>query len=121
MALYMGKLHLYSIQVLSPPLQECQPPRPFVWIWDSKCANKIKVFTWLLLMDRLNVRNILRRKKHKLQDNNYNCVICSSQCEETTYSSPALLVQGVGSIWASSGGLISVSFYEGRNEAVIQH
>jgi hypothetical protein len=60
-------------------------PRPYVWIWDSKCANNIKVFTWLLLMDRLNVRNILRRKRHKLQDNNYNCVICSCHYEETTF------------------------------------
>jgi hypothetical protein len=49
------------------------PPRPFVWIWDSKCCNKIKVFMWLLLMDRLNLRNILRRKKCRLEDDNYNC------------------------------------------------
>jgi hypothetical protein len=33
-------------------------------------ASKIKVFTLLLLMDQLSVRNILRRKKHKLQGNN---------------------------------------------------
>jgi hypothetical protein len=37
------------------------------WIWDSKCANKLRIFTWLLFMDRLNVRNILRRKNHKLK------------------------------------------------------
>jgi hypothetical protein len=36
-------------------------------------------------MDRLNVRNIMRRKKHKLQGNNYNCVLCPAQCEETTF------------------------------------
>jgi hypothetical protein len=62
-----------------------QPPPPLVWIWDSKCSNKIRVFVWLLLMDMLNVRNILRRKKHKLQDNNYNCPICSANVEETTF------------------------------------
>jgi hypothetical protein len=62
-----------------------QPPKAFTWIWDSKCANKIRVFTWLLLMDRLNVRNILRRKKHKLQDNNYSCVLCSLNCEEMIF------------------------------------
>jgi superfamily I DNA and/or RNA helicase len=27
---------------------DLQPPRPFIWIWDSKCSNKIKVFTWSL-------------------------------------------------------------------------
>jgi hypothetical protein len=36
-------------------------------------------------MDRLNVRNILRRKKHKLQGNNYNCVLCYENTEETTF------------------------------------
>ena len=36
-------------------------------------------------MDRLNVRNILRRKKFKLEGNNYNCVLCSQDREETTF------------------------------------
>jgi hypothetical protein len=62
-----------------------QPPIPFIWIWDSCCANKIKVFSWFLLVDRLNVRNILRRKRHKLQGNDYTCVLCSAQTEETTF------------------------------------
>jgi hypothetical protein len=53
-----------------------QPPRPFIWIWDSKCSNKIKVFSWLLMMDRLNVRNILIRKKYKLEGNDYSCPLC---------------------------------------------
>jgi hypothetical protein len=48
------------------PFKNVHPPNPFIWIWDSSCANKIRVFAWLLLMDRLDVRNILRRKKHKL-------------------------------------------------------
>jgi hypothetical protein len=37
------------------------------------------------MMDRLNVRNILRRKKFKLQGNNYSCVLCAANCEETTF------------------------------------
>jgi hypothetical protein len=36
-------------------------------------------------MDRLNVRNILRRKKHQLQGNNYNCVLCYENNEEATF------------------------------------
>jgi hypothetical protein len=36
-------------------------------------------------MDRLNVRNILRRKKHKLEGNNYNRVLCPNGREETTF------------------------------------
>jgi hypothetical protein len=61
------------------------PSRAFMWIWDSSCANKIKVFAWLLLMDRLNAINILRRKKHKLQRNDYRCVLCAAHCEETIF------------------------------------
>jgi hypothetical protein len=61
------------------------PPKPFLWIWDSRCTNKIKVFGWLLLMDRLNVRNILKRKKFKLERNDYTCVLCSRGIEETTF------------------------------------
>jgi hypothetical protein len=57
----------------------------FVWIWDPKCTNKIKVFGWLLLMDMLNVRNILKRKRYKLERNDYTCVLCSRGVEETTF------------------------------------
>jgi hypothetical protein len=67
------------------PYKNFQPPRPFIWIWESKCCNKLKVFVWLLLMDRLNVRNILRRKNYRIQGNNYNCVLCSRNVEESTF------------------------------------
>jgi hypothetical protein len=38
-----------------------------------------------MLMDRLIVQYILRRKKYKLQDNNYNSPICPANLEETTF------------------------------------
>jgi hypothetical protein len=65
------------------PYKNVQPPRPFLWIWNSSCSNEVRVFSWLLLMDRFNVRNILRRKKHKLEGNNYNCILCPNSREET--------------------------------------
>ena len=37
-------------------------PPPFAWIWKSKLHMKIKVFMWFLLADRLNTRNMLRRR-----------------------------------------------------------
>ena len=43
------------------------------------------VFTWLLLMDRLNTRSLLKRKKFKIEGDNYNCVLCVSQREETVF------------------------------------
>jgi hypothetical protein len=44
------------------PYKNVQPSAPFIWVWDSRCSNKLRVFSWLLLMDRLNTRNILKRK-----------------------------------------------------------
>ena len=67
------------------PYKFIQPPKPFIWIWDSKCANKLKVFTWLLKVVRLNTRNILRRKKSNVQGNDCNCVLCTYQQEETSF------------------------------------
>ena len=55
----------------------------FEWIWKSKCTNKWKVFAWLLLADRLNTRNLLKRKSMKLRDDDYSCLLCSTSLEET--------------------------------------
>jgi hypothetical protein len=59
-----------------------QPNRTVVWIWETKCVPKIKFFAWLLLNDRLNTRNILRRRNKVLEDG-YNCVLCHEEAEET--------------------------------------
>jgi hypothetical protein len=36
-------------------------------------------------MDRFNVQNILRRKKCKLEGNDYSCVLCHNSTEETMF------------------------------------
>jgi hypothetical protein len=59
-----------------------QPQRSVVWIWKSKCLPKIKFFGWLLLNDRLNTRNMLRRR-NKFLEEGYNCVLCQNHVEET--------------------------------------
>lgn len=56
--------------------------RPLKWIWKSKCVPKVKNFTWLPLNDRLNTRNILRRR-YKHLDEGYNCALCQDDLEET--------------------------------------
>jgi hypothetical protein len=53
----------------------------FWWLWSSSNLGKHKFFFWLLLRDRLNTRNILRRKNRNIDD--YSCVLCNSGCEET--------------------------------------
>jgi hypothetical protein len=58
---------------------------PFSGFGIQSAATNSRVFSWLLLMDRLNTRNILRRKKLKLEGNNYKCVLCSNNVEETAH------------------------------------
>jgi hypothetical protein len=55
----------------------------FSWLWSSSNLGKRKFFFWLLLRDRLSTRNILKRKKMHLDD--YNCALCTSNCEETSF------------------------------------
>jgi hypothetical protein len=53
----------------------------FRWLWSSSNLGKHKFFFWLLLRDRLNTRNLLRRKNRNLDD--YSCVLCNNGIEET--------------------------------------
>ena len=46
----------------------------FGWIWKCSCTLKFKVFGWLLLMDRLNTRDIMKRQHWIIQDD--TCVLC---------------------------------------------
>jgi hypothetical protein len=45
-------------------------------IWKSKAFPKLKVFSWLLMMDRLNTRDLMIRKHWHL-DSAPVCVICT--------------------------------------------
>ena len=56
----------------------------FTWIWKSKCTNKWKFFAWLLFTDRLNTRNMLRRRHYKLEGDVYTCLLCYSPPQEET-------------------------------------
>jgi hypothetical protein len=54
----------------------------FVWIWKSSFQPKHKFFFWLLIHDRINTRNLLKRKNMILPS--YDCVFnqCCQQEEE---------------------------------------
>ena len=58
------------------------PHDAFLWLWKSKSTPKLKFFCWLLLADRLNTRNMLRRRHFNI-GNNYSCLLCNSAPEET--------------------------------------
>jgi hypothetical protein len=52
-------------------------------LWKSKCQPKHRVFYWLWLKNRLNTRDMLRRKNMELDS--YSCENCLWQREETLY------------------------------------
>lgn len=62
--------------------KEVQVHEAFRWLWKSKCIPKIKVFGWLLLSDRLNTRNMLKRRHYNVGDD-LDCLLCEAQVEET--------------------------------------
>jgi hypothetical protein len=55
-------------------------PAPFMWIWNSACLPKHKFFFWLLLQDRLNTKELMKRKKFFVD--NQRCVLCDDNAEE---------------------------------------
>jgi hypothetical protein len=62
--------------------RECTAHIAFSWLWKSKCTPKLKFFWWLVLVDRLNTRNMLRRRNYTL-NSSYDCLMCPSPPEET--------------------------------------
>ncbi|CAO1939556.1 unnamed protein product [Urochloa humidicola] len=58
-----------------------QVPRTFTWIWKSKCTPRLKFFAWLLIVDRLNTRDMLLRRRCHLQSG-AQCVMCDQNVVE---------------------------------------
>jgi retron-type reverse transcriptase len=58
-----------------------QAPPTFSLLWNSKCIPRVKCFTWLLMVDRLNTRNMLRRRNLNVQGG-LSCVLCDLAVEE---------------------------------------
>lgn len=52
----------------------------FKWLWNASNKGNHKFFFWLLIRDRLNTRNLLRRKNMHLPY--YTCALCSAGVEE---------------------------------------
>lgn len=62
----------------------------FKWIWKSCCKSRhrfffwlffLGYFLWLVLRDRINTRNLLKRKNRQLPS--YDCKLCQAHTEET--------------------------------------
>jgi hypothetical protein len=88
--------------------RDISPHTTYGWLWKSKCIPKIKFFGWLVLSDRLNTRNMLRRR-HCYLNTGYNCMMCTNPPEETIehmlFACPfsALCWEKTGMLWHSTG------------------
>jgi hypothetical protein len=45
-------------------------------IWRSNCMSRIKFFTWLILVDRLNTKTMLTRRHIRQRDDDL-CIMCA--------------------------------------------
>lgn len=51
-------------------------------IWKSKCIMRHKVFAWLMLLDRVNTRDLLLRR-HFFIGEDHACLLCNNTALET--------------------------------------
>lgn len=58
-----------------------EPAKPLTLLWQSKSVMKLKVFLWLLLMNRHNTKELLQKKNFVIQGG-IHCVMCNSMVTE---------------------------------------
>jgi hypothetical protein len=62
--------------------RNCSTPKHVSDIWKSKCVMKHKVFAWLMLIDRINTRDMLKRRNFNI-GLNHSCMTCGTGVTET--------------------------------------
>jgi hypothetical protein len=109
---HKGYLQIIGINYASPIFQ---------WMCKSCVMGKHKFFFWLLLRDRLNTRELLKRKNMELDD--YNCVLCRQGVEESLCPNQFNSFQFSPSIGAL-GGFITIwngNMFEGSLVSSMTH
>jgi hypothetical protein len=74
-------------------------------IWSCKVMLRIKVFAWLLVSDRLNTRDMMRRRHWKVTNNQFHCVLCPQRTGCTCFLTVTLVFE-FGAIFRSIGNLV---------------
>jgi hypothetical protein len=81
---YIWGTQSYSVPKAYKSLSGHMPTHPLLkLLWKTKCQPKHRVFFWLLLQDKLNTRDRLRRSNMHLES--YTCKNCILQRNETSY------------------------------------
>ena len=70
-----GSTHFAANKFYEFLCRDVQAHPAYSWLWKSKTTMKIKVFGWLLLSDRLNTRNMLKRRHFNI-GNMFGCLLC---------------------------------------------
>ena len=74
--------HEYSSQKFYALVFRSMQVHPiFTLLWKSKCTPRINFFGWLMFVDRLNTRNMLRRRHFHIDDG-YTYIMCNLGVEE---------------------------------------
>ena len=74
--------------------------KTYQWLWKSKVTTKIKVFGWLVLSDRLNTRNMLKRRHYNI-GTNLSCLLYGQKEEDIDHM--ILTCPFSRSCWATFG------------------
>ncbi|KAG8067016.1 hypothetical protein GUJ93_ZPchr0005g15381 [Zizania palustris] len=56
----------------------------FTWLWNSRCSNKLRIFFWLLIHDRINTRDFLQRKHIIAANMDVSCSLCQDGARESS-------------------------------------
>ncbi|XP_073351675.1 uncharacterized protein [Aegilops tauschii subsp. strangulata] len=51
------------------------------WVWKSCCTMTIKMFAWLVIMDRVNTKDMIQRRHWRINDGP-SCVLCPTGVTE---------------------------------------
>ena len=76
-----GNANYSSKKVYDMAFTTLQVPRTFSILWKSQCTPRVKVFAWLMMVDRQNTRVMLRRRNFNVQSG-VACVLCATGSEE---------------------------------------
>jgi hypothetical protein len=91
----------------------------FKKLWKSRCLNKQKVFAWLILVDRINTRDMMNRR-HWVVTSGLDCAICGRSERETkehlffNCGFARRIWQILGIIWTPDASL-TVMFEDAKN------
>jgi hypothetical protein len=55
----------------------------YKWLWKSCCVMKSNMFSWLLLFDRLNARDVLHQRHWNVTEDTHGVTVCSTLQEAT--------------------------------------